>query len=80
MENQSQLQTPQAKTINQKPSEQFGKTYLFKLRQHKTGNFAGLWELSRINSYGKVDKMISDADALTYCLENLQGELEDDGF
>lgn len=73
---------PEAKapSINQKPSSQFGKSYTFKLRQHKEGNFRGLWELSLIDKNGKVDKMISDADALNFCLDNLMGELENDGF
>lgn len=66
--------------VNQKPSSQFGPSYTFKLRQYKEGNFSGLWELTLIDRLGKVQKMISDADALTYCLENLQGELENDGF
>ncbi len=68
------------KPINQKPSSQFGTTYRFKLRQHTQGNFSGLWELALIDDLGKVKKIISDADALPYVLENLQGELENDGF
>lgn len=78
----SPLQVPEPKQplTNQKPSTQFGKTYRFKLRQHSQGNFRGLWELSLIDNLGKVEKMISDADALNYCLENLQGELEADGY
>ena len=71
---------PQPQTTNQKPSSQFGPSYTFKLRQHKEGNFRGLWELSLIDNLGKVKKMVSDADALPYCLENLQGELESDGY
>lgn len=70
----------QPKSINQKPSSQFGKSYTFKLRQHISGNFRGLWELSLIDKGGKVEKMISDADALNFCMENLMGELETDGF
>lgn len=77
---QQQPKVSPPKPVNQKPSAQFGKTYNFKLRQHISGNFPGLWELSLINKEGKVEKMISDADALPYCLENLQGELENDGF
>lgn len=69
-----------SQNANQKPSMAFGKTYLIKLRQHKTGPFPSLWELTLLDKFGKVEKMIADADALNYCLENLQGELENDGF
>ncbi len=76
------IQIPDTKPIvtNQKPASQFGKTYRFKLRQHIQGNFKGLWELNLIDDLGKVEKVISDADALNYCLENLMGELEADGY
>ncbi len=67
-------------TTNQKPASGFGRTYRFKLRQHKEGNFSGLWELSLIDNLGKVEKLISDADALNFCMENLMGELENDGY
>lgn len=70
----------EAKTTNQKPAAQFGKTYLIKIRQHSGGNFSGLWDCALLTNLGKVEKMISEADALTYCLENLQGELESDGY
>lgn len=54
--------------------------YTFRLRQHLDGNFRGLWELARLDEKGKVVRMISDADALTFCIENMQGVLEDDGL
>lgn len=64
-------------TTNQKPSSQFGATLRIKLRQHnKDAHFHGLWECTIINEQGKVEKVISDADNLTICLENIQGELE----
>jgi hypothetical protein len=58
----------------------FGKTYTFRLRQHHGDNFAGLWELAILNKMNHPIKVISDADALNFCMENLMGELENDGF
>jgi hypothetical protein len=62
------------------PKEEFDKTYTFRLRRHQGGSFGGLWEMVLLTPAGKVLKEITDADALPYCLENLQGELENDGF
>lgn len=58
----------------------FGRTYNFRLRQHKKGNFSGLWELAIVDARGNVVKMISDADALNFCFDNMMGELENDGY
>jgi len=71
---------PQPSPSTPKSQFTFGKTYTFRLRQHDQDNFAGLWELCILSPQGKVVKTISDADALPYVLENLQGELENDGF
>lgn len=68
------------KSTPSKSTSQFGKTYTFRLRQHKEPPFRGLWELSLVNHMGRVDKMISDADALNFCIDNLMGELETDGY
>ena len=58
------------------------KGYTFRLRQHLTGNFHGLWELAILNAndQGSAYKIISDADALNFCMENLMGELEAEGL
>lgn len=68
------------------PEGDFGKVYTFRLRQHRAGDFnmgkgfSGLWELCMLDEKGRVVKTIADADGLQYCLENLSGELENDGF
>lgn len=64
----------------QKKTYVFDKAYTFRLRRHKGGSFNGLWELTILDKKGQVSKMISDADSLVYCLENLQGEMESEGF
>jgi hypothetical protein len=33
-----------------------------------------------VDPKGKVVEMLSDADALVFCLENFQGRIEQDGF
>lgn len=72
-----------------KPEQfEFNKPYIFRLRQYRKrinpkpdeADFGGLWELCILDERGKVIEMISDADALNYCIENLQGRLEDAGF
>ena len=64
----------------QKSKYLYGKGYNFRLRQHKGDNFAGLWELAMLDPKGNILKIISDADALNFCIENLMGELEADGY
>lgn len=61
-------------------ADKFDQTYTFRVRRHRQGSFAGLWELCLLDEVGRVKKMISDADALIFCMENLMGELEMDGF
>ncbi len=58
----------------------YGKEYIFRLRQHEGDNFPGLWDVDRMDQDGNVLEIISQADALTYCLENVQGKLEEDGL
>lgn len=68
---------PDAETI---AASQFGPSFTFRLRKHIKGNFSGLWELSILDLNGMAKKVVSDADALNFCLENLQGELEAEGY
>ncbi len=63
------------------PESIFGKTFTFRLRQHnKKSNFSGLWELAILDNAGNIAKLISDADALNFCIDNLMGELETEGY
>jgi hypothetical protein len=62
------------------PKFTYGKTYLFRFRQHDGDNFSGLWDLTLISPKGNEIKDIAHADALNFCMDNLQGELEGDGF
>lgn len=57
----------------------FGHTYFIRLRQH-ADHFSGLWDLEFLTPSGQVKKTISQADNLNICIENLQGEIENDGF
>lgn len=67
-----------------RPKFDFDKTYTFRVRRHTgksaDGTFGGLWELTLLDEKGNVTKTLADADALVYCLENVQGELENEGF
>lgn len=67
---------------DEEKKSKFGKEYFFSLRQHNRGPFRGLWELNviAIPRFFKTKKVLTDADALNFCLENLQGEIEADGF
>jgi hypothetical protein len=76
----SRVQFPQAPKIAEAPKYEFDKTYTFRLRKHKSGNFSGLWELTLLDKKGNVERLISDADALNFCMDNMMGELEGDGF
>lgn len=84
----SQQNLPQAEAVKPeaavKPKIKWGQTYVFRLRRQAEGPFPNLWELSILDpkscANAPVKKLISDADALTYCLDNLQGELEADGL
>lgn len=66
--------------VQPKPKFTFDKSFTFRLRRHHQDNFSGLWELCIMGKNGQVIKQLADADALNYCLENLQGELEVEGF
>lgn len=69
----------QAATLD--PDSIFGRSFTFRLRQHnKKSNFPGLWELAILDGKGEVAKLISDADALNFCIDNLMGELESEGY
>lgn len=72
----------QAQSTTVKPQSTFDKTYTFRLRRHKGGSFHGLWELAILkdDQQARIKKTISDADALNFCLDNLMGELEADGY
>ena len=52
----------------------------FRLSKHVDGPFPGLWELVVLKTDGTIDEVISDADMLQYCLDNLHQSLENRGF
>ncbi len=63
------------------PDSIFGRSFTFRFRQHnKNSNFSGLWEFAILDEKGNIEKLISDADALNFCIDNLMGELESEGF
>ncbi len=77
MEQSTQTPPPSAS-----PEFGFAKAYNFRLRMHSSGPFSGqsMWELTRMNDDGTELKIVSDADKLENCLDNLVGELQADGY
>lgn len=63
-----------------KAKYEFDQQFTFRLRRHKGGSFSGLWELSMLNKNGGVEKLLKDADALGYCIDDIQGVMEAGGF
>ena len=58
-------------------------SFCFRLKRYakpKNPYFKGLWELCVIDEEGKVLEVVSDADGLYYCLENVHGILENMGL
>ena len=69
------------KVIVEQDPKVYAESFTFRLRQWKNTQFAGLWELCVMDKSGrKVVETVSDADALTNCLENIGGILENRGF
>ena len=66
--------------LEKKQRFEFDKSYTFRLRRHKSGPFSGLWELTKLNKVGGIEKMMKDADALNFCMDDVMGELEEEGF
>jgi hypothetical protein len=54
--------------------------FTFRLTRHKDGGFKGLWELAMLDGNGKLIEVIDDANALPYCVDNIQGVLENSGL
>lgn len=77
-------QHPILKTLAEKSTYTFGKTYIFRLRQHIGDNFSGLWDLDILDEKGieraRVNEVIGQADNLNINLENLGGKIENDGY
>ena len=74
-------QAEKLKIVVEQDPKVYSECFTFRLRQWKNTQFAGLWELCVMDKNGKsVDVMITDADALTNCLENIGAILENRGF
>lgn len=70
-----------AAVVIEQPPKVYSEAFTFRLRRWQNTQFAGLWELSVMDKSGrKVDEKITDADALTNCLENIGAILENKGF
>lgn len=70
-------QAPESTTVHW----EYGQSFTFRLRRVRVPQeFRGLWELALLDDDGNIKKRISDADALNFCLDNLMGELETEGF
>ena len=59
---------------------EYGESIIFRLRQFKNTQFAGLWELCALDAKGNVREVITDADALTNALDTMGNVLENKGF
>lgn len=74
----------QPSSIKLKPAPEeapkFSPSYTFRLRRHSQGNFSNLWELARLDQFGNVVEVIDDANALNFCIDNLVGRIENDGY
>jgi hypothetical protein len=74
-------QFEKSKIILEQPPKCYSESFTFRLRQWQNTQFSGLWELSVMDKTGRqVEQIISDADALSNCLENLAAILENRGF
>lgn len=81
----SQIQT----SALPKERPKFDQDLIFRYRRHKDGikSFDNLWELTILKVKPGIDlskvfdiEVISDADMMTYCLDNQQGYIEAKGF
>lgn len=77
---QAPTETPPA-SPSLKPKYGFGPAFNFRLRLHIEGPFAqqSLWELAQIAEDGK-ELIISDADKLQNCLDNMVGVFQQEGY
>lgn len=58
----------------------YDKVFTFRIRKHvEDSSFRGLWDLDVINQKGQITNLCH-ADALPFCIENMQGFLESEGF
>jgi hypothetical protein len=70
--------------VAEKSTFHFGKTYVILLRQHQNDPFHNLWEAALLDPKAvpldKKIKVIDDANALNFAIENIMGEFESDGY
>lgn len=75
---------PPAPQPSGKPNDEFDPVYIFRIRRHKAGNFHNLWESEMLDpahcEAAPVDKVLDDANALNFVMDNIQGEIESKGF
>lgn len=62
------------------PAREYSEPFLFRFRQVKSGPFGGLWELAVMKPNGKIDEMVTDADALPNVLALLENIFINRGF
>lgn len=60
--------------------KQYSESFTFRFRKIKNGSFSGLWELAALKKDGKVDEIITDADALPNVLEAIGNIFANRGF
>lgn len=84
MAKQQTHQRPSPPPANTAPVKEFDPEFVFRLRRHKGGNFRNLWECTMLDPKtckdAPVIKVLDDANALNYAMDNMQGEIEILGF
>lgn len=62
------------------PATQYSEPFTFRFRKIENGSFAGLWELAVLKPNGKVDEIVTDADALPNVLEAIGNIFANRGY
>jgi len=69
-----------SRQANDQPKIEYSDAFTFRFRKIKNGSFSGLWELCAMKPNGKVEEVITDADALPYVLESIGNIFANKGF
>lgn len=69
-----------SRNAEKQPPMEYSEAFTFRLRKIKNGSFAGLWELCAVRPNGRVDEVITDADALPNVLDMIGNIFANKGF
>lgn len=76
---------PKLTSAERAPHPVFEPEFIFRIRRYKAGHhFHNLWEATLLDPRACRDTMViktlDDANALNFCMDNIQGHLEAEGF